>query len=128
MAFFMLHGNSSSSSARFYMLSFILLVFVCSFSYCSSSFGSSSIGTDENAHFVDNDKYINGENNYDVGSSSEVNQLNTNEKQILLKSHLLNILFNSILAQDKEDHRYRRYPNHFNNRRYVPQSFHAMRG
>lgn len=127
MALFILCGTDSSSVTRFYTLSLITLVFVCTFSYCSS-FGSSRV--DFGNHI---DKNLNDENTHYYGlpyqrSSSGNDYINDDEYALLAKNHLLKLLLKSALSQEKENHLQDQYEVRVNNRRYAPQSFHAMRG
>jgi len=136
MTLFILYGNSSSSSTRIYILALISLVLVCLFSHCSSSstssFGSSSVDIGNNPDNFDIEKYINDESNYYYRlpfrpSSSAIDYLNADQHRMLSKNGLLNLLLKSALTQE-EDRPHRKYEVHVNNRRYAPQSFHAMRG
>jgi hypothetical protein len=128
MAFFISYGNRFSSSTRISMLSLIILVLVCSFSYCSSSlassFGSSNVGIDKKRF---HDEIPNYHRLLFRPTSSEIYDLNSNENRISSKDRLLNLLLKSAVIQE-EDLPYDQDSNHINNRRQIPQSFHAMRG
>lgn len=136
MAFSILYGTGSSPSTRINILTLITIVLVSSFSYCSSSsassFGSSHVDIGNKVDNFDIDKNINGENNdyYRLPfrpSSSAIDDLDADEYPIISKNHLLHLLLKSALAQE-EDRPRRKYEVHVSNRRYAPQSFHAMRG
>ena len=129
MAVFVSYGNHFSSSTRISMLSLIILVLVCSFSYCSSSslassFGSSNVDIDK-IRF--HDKIPNYHRLLFRPTSSETDDLNLNEYRMSSKDRLLNLLLKSALIKE-EDLPYDQDSNHINNRRNIPQSFHAMRG
>lgn len=140
MKFFLFCGidsSSSSSMTRVYVLSLITLVFVCSFSYCTSS-SASSFGSSHRDLGINIDKNINDENNHYYRlpyrpSSSAVDSLTDDEYLKLTRNHLLKLLLKSALNQKQEDNEendrlYRQNQDHIYNRRYAPQSFHAMRG
>jgi hypothetical protein len=114
MALFILCRQNSSSSTQIYVLALIALVFVCSFSYCSS------YGFDKN---------FDGENGYrhNLPVQSSHHNVDAAEHPSPSKDFLLNLLLKSALTQTGDRH-HRQYQVHVNNRRYVPQSFHAMRG
>jgi hypothetical protein len=136
MTLFILCGTGSSSTTRINILALIIIVLVSSFSYCSSSLlssvGSSSVDIANNIDKFDIDKNINGENNdYHRlpfrSSSSAIHHLNAAEHPIISKNYLLHLLLKSALNKE-EDRPHRRYEVPIQNRRYAPQSFHAMRG
>ena len=66
-------------------------------------------------------------------SSVAADGLDLEERAIPARSPFLDLLLRSAIWQSRKNsdrQHYRRRPNqvHFNNRRYAPQSFHAMRG
>ncbi|CAF3028175.1 unnamed protein product [Rotaria socialis] len=135
MALLILCCRGSSPSTRIYMSALIALVLVCSFSCCSSSseflFGSPTGDTGKNVDDVDIDKKFHGQNNDDYplpyrSAPSSIHYVNAIKNPMLSKSHLLNLLLDSALI--REDVPHRQYQDRLFNRRYAPQSFHAMRG
>lgn len=132
----MLRNKGSLSSTRIYMSALIGLVLICSFSCCSSTptslFGSSTGDIGENLDDIDIDKIFYGQNvHYPPFSSgflpSSNDYINAVKSPTFSKSRLLHLLLNPALFQG-EDRPHRQYEDHLNNRRYAPQSFHAMRG
>jgi hypothetical protein len=125
MAFFLFYGSGSSLSSRLNVLALIALVLVCFCSYCSSSSSLISPIIDGGSSLDDIDTYdIEDEITYYTPLKlSSFYYRNVPEQAILpIKNRFHNLLFKSALIQPD-------YRNKIHNRkRYVPQSFHAMRG
>ncbi|CAF0730544.1 unnamed protein product [Adineta steineri] len=132
MAFYPLYNHSSSSSIRFYKVGLFALVLICSISYCSSSptylFGASSDNSGDNDYDIDRNSY--GQNyrhrRFGYQPLSSIQDIDIAEQRFAPKNRVANLLSKAALLQDDRPHR--QYLTHANNRRYVPQAFHAMRG
>lgn len=135
MAIFILYGKSSSSSTRIYMSTLIALVLFCSFSCCASSsaalFGSSAGDIGEKLDDIGINKNVPGQpNNQNADpprlSTFSVHYLKSIKNPKVSQSRLVDLLLNAAVNQieDRLNYEYQ----HLSNRRYAPQSFHAMRG
>jgi hypothetical protein len=124
MALFLVYGSGSSSTSRLNILALIAFILVCFCSYCSSTslvppiIDVDSLADDIDMFDIDDDTAY-----YTPLKLSSHHHRNVPEEAILpSKNHFLNLLLKSAVIQP--DHRHKLY----NDKRYVSQAFHAMRG
>jgi hypothetical protein len=134
MALFILCRNGSSSSTRLYVLAWISLVLVCSFSYGSSAplSGSSTVDIGNDVDHLNNEKSVDDKINHHYrlpfrSSASLNHKIDADDYPISSKNRFRNLLLQLALSQEG-DRSPRQYQVHVDDRRYAPQSFHAMRG
>ncbi|UJR29044.1 hypothetical protein I4U23_010259 [Adineta vaga] len=132
MAFFQLIDVSSSSFSRMHTITLITVMFISFFSY---SFSSPISPIDINQNNFNLDKRLYAENyrpkHIPWQSSpllSTLHDLNTDEYPIALRNRLASLMLKAALLQ--ADHRFHVPLRHLHDddRRYVSQGFHAMRG
>lgn len=115
MAFY---ADVDSSKTRLSIFILIVLLYFCISSSTASLFDSSHV----NINGMNEKKDLFDEIN--PSSSPLIDYYNGNENEISSQERLLNLLLTSARIQEENSHRYRP----LENRRNVPQSFHAMRG
>ncbi|CAF1050864.1 unnamed protein product [Adineta ricciae] len=129
MAVFQLIDTSSSSFVRFHSFILIILLFLCLISHSYSS-SISPVATDRDTFNWNKRLYA---ENYRPDSltfqpsSPFFYGFNSNQYPAASKSRLTSLMLRAALLQGNYRH-YRQHREHADNRRYVPQGFHAMRG
>jgi hypothetical protein len=134
MALIRLCGFGSPSSSLLCLFAMATFVLVCSCSYSSSSSSSFEppVVIDPLSNASDNiaDGFASDDNNEDdhhsplpsQSLSSLLRYLNDGEVPISSKDRLIHLLKLNLVRHGENQNR------HINNRRYAPQSFHALRG
>ena len=119
MAFY---ADVDSSKTRLSIFILIVLLYFCISSSTASLFDSSRVNINEMNEKKDLFDEIN------PSLPSLIDYYNGNENEISSQERLLNLLLTSARIQEENFHRFRPSEIRLENRRNVPQSFHAMRG